>query len=125
MVLSVSGRRLVNRDDTCGVLAVAGEIDVATYPALRTALDDLHKGGFCRIIVDLSEVTYCDSTGIGVLAMYAKRLLDAGGRLEVTGLRPDVAEIFTIAGLTAVVPAFATVELALASEPPPDDTHGT
>lgn len=115
MVLSVSGR-LVNPDQECGVLALVGEIDVATYGVMRSALDDLRQDGVRRIVVDLSDVTYCDSTGIGVLATYAKRLLDAGGRLEMAGLRPAVAEIFGIAGLTAVVPAFATVERALAND---------
>jgi anti-sigma B factor antagonist len=113
MVLTLCGH-LVERSVRCGVLAVAGEIDVATYPALRSALDDLHREGLARIVVDLSAVTYCDSTGIGVLAMFAKRLLDAGGRLQVAGARPAVAEILGIAGLTAVVPSFPTVELALA-----------
>jgi anti-sigma B factor antagonist len=112
MVLSVSGRH-VGHSVACGVLTVSGEIDIATYAVLRSALDSLHQGGARRIVVDLSEVPYCDSTGIGVLALYAKRLLEADGRLEVTGLSPAVAEIFSVAGLTAVVPSFATVESAL------------
>lgn len=116
MVLSVSGR---HADDAvaCGVLTLAGEIDVATYAEVRSGLDDLHQDGLCWIVVDLSEVAYCDSTGIGVLAMYAKRLIDAGGRLTMAGLSPAVAEIFGIAGLSAVVPSFPTVELALANGP--------
>jgi anti-anti-sigma factor len=113
MVLSASAEP-GNREDACGVLTLSGEIDIASYPVLRSALDDLRETGLCRVVVDLSSVTYCDSTGIGVLATCAKNLLDADGWLHVAGLRPAVAEIFSIAGLTAVVPAFPTVELALA-----------
>jgi anti-sigma B factor antagonist len=112
MVLSVY-QRPVSRGDACGVLALTGEIDIATYPVVRAALDDLRERGLCRVVVDLSEVTYCDSTGIGVLATCAKNLLDGGGWLHVAGLRPAVAEIFGIAGLMAAVPSFPTVELAL------------
>jgi anti-sigma B factor antagonist len=115
MVLSVSGRA-VDSGSGAGVLVLAGEIDVATVPALRSALADLRSDGASRIVVDLSDVTYCDSTGIGVLATYAKQLLEKGGRLQVAGLRPAVAEIFGIAGLTAVVPCFATVDSALAAQ---------
>jgi len=116
MDLSISARRL-NSDETCGVVTLAGEIDIATFRQLRSALDDAHRCGLCRIVLDLSDVAYCDSTGIGVLATYAKRLLDDGGSLQLAGVRPAVAEIFVIAGLTAVVPAFPTVELALANRP--------
>ena len=116
MELSISAHR-VNGDDACGVVTVAGEIDIATYRILRSTLDDLHRSGLCRVVLDLTAVGYCDSTGIGVLASYAKRLLDKGGCLRLVGVRPAVAEIFGIAGLTAVVPAFATVELALAARP--------
>jgi anti-sigma B factor antagonist len=116
MDLSISARRL-NSDEACGVVTVSGEIDIATYRELRSALDDLHRCGLYRIVLDLSAVGYCDSTGIGVLATYAKRLLDDGGSLRLAGVRPAVAEIFGIAGLTAVVPAFPTVALALANRP--------
>lgn len=116
MELSISARR-VNGDDTCGVVTVAGEIDIATYRELRATLDNLHRSGLCRVVLDLTGVGYCDSTGIGVLASFAKRLLDDGGCLRLAGVRPAVAEIFDIAGLMAVVPAFPTVELALAARP--------
>ncbi len=116
MDLSISARR-VNGDDTCAVVTVAGEIDIATYRELRSTLDDLHGSGLRRIVLELSAVGYCDSTGIGVLASFAKRLLDKGGSLRLAGVRPAVAEIFDIAGLTAVVPAFTTVEAALSARP--------
>jgi len=116
MDLSISAHR-VSGDDACGVVTVAGEIDIATFRELRATLDDLHRSGLRRVVLDLSAVGYCDSTGIGVLASYAKRLLDKGGSLRLAGVRPAVAEIFDIAGLTAVVPAFTTVEAALAARP--------
>jgi anti-sigma B factor antagonist len=120
MVLSVCGRP-VDGDESCAILALAGEIDIATYQVLRVSLNDLRKDRIRRIVADFSDVTYCDSTGIGVLATVAKSLIDAGGWLQVAGLRPAVAEIFGIAGLTSVIPTFPTVELALANAAQPTD----
>jgi anti-sigma B factor antagonist len=98
---------------TWTVLTLDGEIDVASSDMLRAALLDLHRRGRRWLVLDLSQVHYCDSTGIGVLAIHAKRLLDSGGALRLVGLRPVVAEIFEIAGLTAVIPACDTVREAL------------
>jgi anti-sigma B factor antagonist len=94
----------VNYLEGFGVIELIGEIDVSSSTALRSALDDLHRNGQNRIALDLSQVSYCDSTGIGVLASHAKRAVGEGGALRLIGLRPDVAEIFDIAGIGAVIP---------------------
>ena len=60
------GLELSERDGWV-VLAVSGEIDVATAPRLREKLVGLVGEGRSRIVVDLEEVDFIDSTGLGVL----------------------------------------------------------
>lgn len=102
MDLSISADA-VNDPEGFHVLKLAGVIDVASSATLRSALDDLHRSGQYKIALNLSQVTYCDSTGIGVLAAHARRALMDGGALRVVGLLPAVAEIFDIAGIGAVI----------------------
>jgi anti-sigma B factor antagonist len=54
-------------DDTTHVVSVRGEIDAATAPRLGSRLFGLADEGKTGVVVDLSEVTFMDSTGIGVL----------------------------------------------------------
>jgi anti-anti-sigma factor len=54
-------------DDTRQVVAVAGEIDLFTAPELKAALGEALESGRIRIVVDLTETTFLDSTALGVL----------------------------------------------------------
>jgi anti-sigma B factor antagonist len=65
------------------VLRVAGELDVATAPALRDALDGLVDGGCQHVDVDVSCVPFCDSSGFHALVDARRRLGRRGGTLEL------------------------------------------
>jgi anti-sigma B factor antagonist len=98
------GRRLVR---------VSGEVDVHTGPQLRDHLLALVAGGEHDIVVDLSEVSFLDSSGLGVLVMVHKRVRMAGGALQLAGCQPEVVSIFRITALDRVIEMFPTVEDAL------------
>jgi anti-sigma B factor antagonist len=83
------------------VVTAAGEIDLATSPALRTRLQDAiarHR----TVIVDLSDVTFIDSTGLGVLIGGLRRVNEAGGQMAIVIADPRVLKIFEITGLTGL-----------------------
>ncbi len=84
------------------VLAVGGEIDVATSPELRRELHQLADRKPARIIVDLGDVTFIDSSGLGVLVGTLKRLREEGSGdiLVLEGLQEPVRKVFDITGLT-------------------------
>jgi anti-sigma B factor antagonist len=94
------------------VVSVYGEVDLYTAPRLQTELAALVRDGVSRLVVDLSGVEFCDSTGMNVLLSAMKRLREHGGSLELAAPRSAVRRILQVTGLDTVfsvhdaVPAF-------------------
>jgi anti-sigma B factor antagonist len=86
------------------VIAVAGEIDVATAPQLREYLHRVIARGDSTIVLDLLDVSFLDSTALGVLVGALKRCRELGGDLHVVVTDPRIMKIFEITGLTKVFP---------------------
>ncbi|MGW0363986.1 STAS domain-containing protein [Streptomyces sp. NPDC002990] len=98
--------------DGAVVFELAGELDHDTAQPLREALDAaVTPGG--RLVVDLSELGFCDSTGLNVLLHSRLTAQEAGGSLELAGLRGSVARMFHITGADGVFPVHADVAEAL------------
>lgn len=84
------------------LVSVAGEIDVATAPALRDHLQRQVAGGASTVVVDLLGVSFLDSTALGVLVGVLKRCREAGGDLRLVIAQPRILKVFEITGLTSV-----------------------
>lgn len=108
----------VTVDDLDGIPVVTarGEVDVSTAPALRAELMSIPEDT-ARVVVDLSEVTFLDSTGLGVLIAAMKRLRDneTGGQLHLVVTRPHIQKVLEVTGLNAIFTVHATVAEAVAS----------
>lgn len=102
----------IDRDGT-PVLEVRGEVDVSTAPELREKLLALAEQGRTIAVVDLSEVSFVDSTALGVLVSGVKRLRSAGGDLRLVVTQPRISKVFEITGLTDVFHIYATAEEAV------------
>ena len=100
-------------DERTAVISIAGELDLATAPQLKWRLVDAIEAGLGAIVVDLGDVTFMDSTALGVL-VGVRRGLDAGARLAIVCTHPGVLNIFQIAGLDGAFDMFATRDEALA-----------
>jgi len=96
------------------VLAVSGEIDLATAPLLRERLDAHLDAGTSTIVVDLREATFLDSTALGVLVNGLKRCREAGGDLPVVLVEERIMKLFAITGLHETFAIWPSVEAALA-----------
>jgi anti-sigma B factor antagonist len=97
------------------VLAVAGEVDVYTAPALRDRIADLLDKGQQRLVIDLGGVEFLDSTGLGVLVAGLNRAREVGGSLSLVCPQERVLKLFRITGLDEVFTVHSTVDEALAS----------
>ncbi len=94
------------------VVSASGEVDVATSPELLAALEEAAKQA-SKLVIDLSGVTFMDSTGLGVVVQ-AKRAFDADDALRLVVREPNVRKVFEVTGLDSVLPLFETREAALA-----------
>jgi anti-anti-sigma factor len=90
------------------VLTVGGEVDLETSSRLREAIDHLAGIGPKRLVVDLTDCSYIDSTGLAVLFHAAGR---SEGFAIVAGEGPP-REVLEVTGIAAVVPVFETLQLA-------------
>ena len=103
-------------DDRTCVVAVSGDLDLATAPQLKIALVELLGKGYGRYVLDLSQLTYMDSMGLGVLIGFHKRL-PRDARLELAGLPPKQRKLLELTGLDTRFDSFTTVEDALTARP--------
>jgi anti-sigma B factor antagonist len=95
------------------VVAPSGEIDALTAPQLGRRLLGLVDDGKMDLVVDLSHVTFMDSTGIGVLLNALRRLASRQGRLVLVCPTERVMRPFEITGLVGRLQIFRSREAAL------------
>lgn len=100
--------------DEATVLAIKGEIDVSTAPELRDRLLAVAQAGRRVVVVDLSEVTFLDSTALGVLVSGLRRLRAEGGDLRLVVTGRSVTKVLEITGLVEVFSIFETADAAVA-----------
>ena len=85
-------------------IAVKGELDVATAPGLLRRLDErIDADPGALLVLDFEEVSFVDSTGLGMLVSANRRARAAGGELAVRNLRPNVRRVFEMTGLDKVL----------------------
>lgn len=82
---------------------ISGEIDAHTAPVLREKLDGYQNHKDLRAELDLSDVNYMDSTGLGVFVAFYKGVNSNGGHVKLKGLSPRLKRLFDITGLGAIM----------------------
>jgi anti-sigma B factor antagonist len=96
---------VVFRSDTCSIertrdgVRVSGELDLQAAPALKEALITVIGEGHLDVVVDMTDVTFLDSTALGVLAGRYRELRARGGSIAVICNNPNVLETLEIAGV--------------------------
>ena len=94
----------VSDTDDPPVLAVRGEVDLASAPKLAAAMGELINRGHNQVVVDLGAVEFIDSSGLGVLVGSLKQLRDGGGDLVLCAASAPVSRILELTGLVALLP---------------------
>lgn len=85
------------------VVEVCGELDLASAPELRSSLLGLIESGVRSIAVDLSAITFIDSTGLTVLVQAHKQMLRREGRLVIRRPSERAMQLFQLTGLDALL----------------------
>ncbi|MEU6410101.1 STAS domain-containing protein [Microbispora sp. NPDC046933] len=97
------------------LVTLAGELDVISGERLRTVFGKLAEEGATRLVVDASELTFCDSMGLRLLLEAHDRAVEAGGFMKLAGVRGVFRRILTVTGLHAAFPIYETLADALAA----------
>ncbi len=96
--------------DDATVVAVRGQVDVATAPELRQILTEVQFSGERDVIVDLDGVEFLDSFGLGVLLGAVRRARAHGRDFVVVCSRPRLLHLFSVARIDAIVRVIASLD---------------
>jgi anti-sigma B factor antagonist len=97
------------------VLPLEGEIDLHISPRVSLSLSQMVKKKPATLVVDLSRVSYIDSSGLAVLIEGMQSVEEYGGLFAIAGMQETVRSIFEIARLDQVFRIFPDVDSALAA----------
>jgi len=86
------------------VVSVTGELDIATAEQAYAYISEVIDSWPTPVSVDLSGLTFCDASGLGVLAKIARHARQAGRQLKLTSVRPSLLKIMRLTGLDGMFP---------------------
>ena len=95
------------------VVRISGELDIDQAVRVREQLDKVIDAGTVRFVIDLSDVSYIDSTGLGMLVAVHKRLVTEQRFYVLTVPRASQRKVFEITGLSTVLIIVESLEDAL------------
>jgi len=107
----------IRQTESVSLVNVSGRLTSFEAPAFREAIQQLLKTGNRNIVLNLNELEYLDSSGIGELVGNYLSVVKKGGAMKVVGLAPKVEEVLKVTQLYQVFPEFPDEESALHSFP--------
>jgi anti-sigma B factor antagonist len=99
------------------VVQAHGVLDYATAPQLRQLLQQLLDDRPGRVVLDFTEISLMDSSGLGTLVLMFKAFREHGGRLSLAAAQPLVRSVLTFTSVDRVIDVYATVQAAEADLP--------
>ncbi|MHC5529025.1 anti-sigma factor antagonist [Priestia megaterium] len=100
----------IQKDGQAYRIKLAGEIDAYTAPKLKEKFMEITEHTETEIIVDLTDVSYMDSTGLGVFIALLKANKKNNGSLKFVGVSERIKRLFDITGLTDILNVNSQVE---------------
>ena len=92
------------------VCRLAGELDLSSADQVRRAVDGaMARHGVSDLVLDLSEVSFLDSSGVGVILGRYRRTRESGGRMVLVAPPERLRPVLELAGILQLVPAAASV----------------
>lgn len=96
------------------IASLAGELDIASTPVLREQLLSLLRPGASKLVIDLSKVTFCDTSGLAVLVGTGRRARLLGGVVRLAAPAPAVTSALRLSGMLGQFDDFPSVAAAIA-----------
>ncbi|GII02954.1 STAS domain-containing protein [Planobispora takensis] len=101
----------------CVVVSVAGDLDKVSTPELDRTFADLLAEGHVHMIIDVSDLEFCDSTGVWMLLSGLRRTFEAGGWLRLAGVRGFLERLLELTRLGDAFPTDPSVAESLRHAP--------
>jgi len=95
------------------VLTVAGELDFSTEHVLRLEAATRQQRGRHLLVLDLTRLTFCDSTGMGLFIDVRRATRERGGWLRLVGVQPRIHEMFRTFALDRLLELYDSTDAAL------------
>ncbi len=105
-------------------LAVEGEIDLDTVGQLRERLEKMKERGVDRLVFDMADTKYVNSSALAVLVKFAETFRERGGGIALVRVTPRVKLVFEMLGLLVFFKFFDTVDAAKAAFAELGEAHG-
>lgn len=99
--------------DSIPVISISGEVDLYNAKEIKQVLDQKIQEGKYEIVVDVSEVPFMDSSGIGTLVTGMYKLRKYYGGLKVAGISGSVAKVFKLTGMESHLQVYESIEEAI------------
>lgn len=113
----------LRREEDIPVLDVTGEIDIYTTPQFKEAVSEAIDQNKPAIVINMTKVTYMDSSGFGTLLSATKRLRPLDGALYLSGCNEAIQRMLQITRLNTIFGVYATeAEAIAAAKAPPAET---
>lgn len=110
LTVSLRGTREVR--DNCQLYRLAGLLDAFSEPTFRKVLDKHVEEGPANVVLDLAQIDFVDSSGLGALVQLAKKVQGAGGKLQIV-TNPRVTQTVKLVRLEQFLALQPSVEIAL------------
>ena len=98
MILELTGD-----EDGVGVLSAKGRLNMAAAPELRAAVAAAIGAGHRRLVLDLAETGFMDSSGLGALVGCLKAMREAGGEIRLANVGEQVRMVFELSGVDRIL----------------------
>jgi len=111
--MEIADRRIEDKD----VLVLKGRLEIASAKKLKSRVSNLIQENRFKLIVDMTDVDFIDSSGLGTLVSALRAVNEKNGDLKVVGLQQQVRSVFELTRLHRILGIFDDVEAAAKSFP--------
>ena len=103
-------------DPDVSVLEISGRITLGREcKEVEWAIEDLIKDQAKKVVFDLSQLDYVDSTGIGIIVMCCGKMRNAGGEMRLAEVQPRIAELMRMTRVDQILASYPTADVAVKS----------
>lgn len=100
-------------DGPTAVVTIGGDIDIETAPALRNHGLELIARGHPHLILDLTHVTFCDSSGLNALIGILRCAMAANGSLTLAAVPARMVRMLDLTGISTALPSYPSTDAAM------------